>query len=367
MAGKSAGSADGDAAKSGGALEKATAGVDLGASDASSSTERYVPPSEADVASGDSGGSGRSGDAPPDDTSAPDDPGAGEPDRSGDDPADGDHDSTDDDSTDDADTTDPGDEPPGDTGDGGDPGIEILPGEPPTGPPGPHRVAVDIELMIVLIAAVERAREQIPELEHELRRILTDLDLDPGEVAGFDRVTSWIDEELPGLRRRLALAQAIEDGTVVTPLPGDPVPTPRPLPKPLPAVPPGHTRPIEVEALPDRRPVTWEEDRFATCPPHEAAGNGRRAATLLGLDDDDGVAEAAELIRASAHDPYFAREFASNTDPAFIVDTIAAAEAEGSAAGLRAAVTSTIATATRATGELAVDDATRDGWTAALA
>lgn len=353
MSTKSSGSMGGDTAKSSGALEKdPLAAVDADSADAgaydysdyggSSGGGSYEP-----SYSGGSTGSGTdSGGADVDD--APTDPPADDPADSGDDNA--------------------GDTP----GEGESPGeADTLPGEHPSppengpddpGPDRPHRVSIDIDLMIVLIAAMERAREQIPELAHQLRTILSDLDLDPSEVSGYDRVTAWIDDELPLLRRRLALAQALEDGDLII---GDPrpQPTPVPLPTPLPAPavpPPGPDR-IVAAPLPKRREVEWHGDFVTAVAPHEAGENGRRAAALLG--QPDGTAEAAELIRSHQADPYFAREFASNTDPSFIAD----APASTDDAELQALVRSTVATAQRSTGELAIDDAVREAWAGALA
>jgi hypothetical protein len=377
MATKDSGDLDGDATKAAGALEKNptsdttadseyadSAGYDY--SDGDGGGGAYVPPSDSGGGSGggasvDDAGTGEDGE-PAD----PEDPAdAGEDDGAGDDSSPGD------DST-------PGDDTTGDDSTGGDlplEGAETLPAAPPVDdvprdpgpsePPRPHQVSIDIELMRVLIAAMERARDQIPELEHELRSILRDLDLEPSIVVGLDRVTEWIDAEVPGMRQRLALAEAIEDGTALPKEPQRPVPTPRPRPG-GPAVPPPPRPPVDIETLPDRRPVIWDEDRFVICPPHEAADHGRRAAGLLAEGSVEDPAQAAELIRAHGHDPYFAREFASNTDPSFIAEAITAAESEGTGPDLRAAVTATITTAARATGELAMDDATRDAWAAAL-
>lgn len=379
MAGKSSGGVDGDASKAAGSLEK-TPTVDADSGDAGGydysdysgdsgggsgdSSEAYVPPSEPD---GGSGSDGEAGDdsGPPDTEDPADSDDAGTGDDSG-----GDDTGRDDTGGDDTGGDDPAaDEPTFE-------GAETQPAEPPVesprdpepnDPPRPHQVSIDIDLMRVLIAAMARARDQIPDYEHELRTILSDLDLEPSEVVGLDRVTEWLDAELPGMRQRLALAEAIEDGTLFPKEPPTrPVPLPRPRPE-VPVVPRLPRPPVDIETLPDRPPVVWDEDRFVICPPYEAADHGRRAAALLGGTEVDDAAQAADLIRTHGHDPYFAREFTSNTDPSFIADTITAAEADGTGGDLRAVVTGAVTTASRATGELGMDDATREAWASALA
>lgn len=350
MATKAGGSLGDDTAKSTGSLEKdPLAGVDTDTADAGgydysdyggSSHGGSAEPSTSGGASSSDSGEG----------ATDDDPGGGDP---GSDDARG-NDTGADDSAGDS-----GGEPPTEA--------ETLPGElpPDTADPGEsdRRVAIDIDLMIVLIAAMERARDRIPELAHELRTILSDLDLDVSDAAGAERATAWIEDELPMLRRRLALAEALEDGR---PIPGPhpyPTPGPAPLPGPVPLPAPRRSGPDVIQPLPGRREVVWDGDLIVAVPPHEAAESGRRAAMLIGQADDASASEAAELIGAHQADPYFAREFASNTDPSFIPNAVTAA----AGTGLEALVTATIATATRATGELALDDSTREAWASAPA
>src|SRR5690606_20037315 len=87
--------------------------------------------------------------------------------------------------------------------------------------PPENKVSIDIEAMTRLVAAMERAGERVVELQGELRSILRGVQVDTSDTNTFDQIAAWIEDELPGLRRRLALAQDLE-GDSPRPRPDDP-------------------------------------------------------------------------------------------------------------------------------------------------
>jgi hypothetical protein len=203
------------------------------------------------------------------------------------------------------------------------------------------RVSIDIQAMTALIAAMERARDQIPEYEAELRKILSDVELIElriPESRGLGSVTAWIEDELPGLRRRLALAQAIENGEFRT----------------QPDYPRG-----------PRRPVTYEEHHVPEHQPHVSRERGQESAVLFTAQSAD--PEADELIaklKGNEHDPYFAHAFTNDADPSAVADTVEAARQTDPAKAeeLNSLLESTVQTAGRGTGELAPEDDFGDQW-----
>ncbi|NDL58939.1 hypothetical protein [Phytoactinopolyspora mesophila] len=203
------------------------------------------------------------------------------------------------------------------------------------------RVSIDIQAMTALIAAMERARDQIPEFEAELRKILSDVELIEfriPEARGLGAVIAWIEEELPGLRRRLALAQAIENG--------------------------------EFRIEPDaprqpRRPVAYPEDRVPDHQPYVSRERGQESAVLFTAQSADPKAEdLIAKLKGNEHDPYFAHAFTNDADPRAVAETVEAARRSDPAKAeeLNSLLESTVQTAGRGTGELAPEDDFGDQW-----
>ncbi|AYY12231.1 hypothetical protein EF847_05425 [Actinobacteria bacterium YIM 96077] len=270
-------------------------------------------------------------------------------DDSGDDSGD---DSTDDSGDDAGEDTDDSDDGSGDDGSGGGSGDDRR---------GGGRVSIDIQAMTTLIAAMERARDQIPEYQAEFRKILTDAGLDEVDVPGKEKlsqVVAWIEDELPHLRRRLALAQALEDragsGDRKHILPGGPPSRP----------PDGHILPGEAPR--QRGPVVYDESKIPDDPPHVSRDNGRECASQLGTDADQSqVNDLIERLKGNQHDPYFAHGFTNEADASNVTALIESARSDGDPARaneLEQLVTETVQTAGRGTGDVAPSDGFEDQW-----
>lgn len=324
------GGADADKA-TGATLEKEYVPADSsGDVDYGSYTENYQPP---DSGGGYSGGGGGGDDAP-----AEPDAGTGtetEPDAEadsgdGDDALYAESDGDPDDSTD-------------VTEDFGDPDVPTKPGIPevhepqtPT-PPNPNTVSIDVEAMTRLVAAMERAGEQIAALQDEMRTILSGVHLDTAQTTRFEQVAEWIRAELPGLRRRLAMAQDLLGGGGVGTQPDE--------------------RPVQ-------RPYVGDESQVTTRPPHESMAAGRESAQRIGLGDQNTTRQLVAELRENRHDPYYAREFAHTADPETLVQAVVAAGDGEQAAELSELTAATVATAARGTGELAPPAGYEEQWAA---
>ncbi|TDE08503.1 hypothetical protein [Jiangella asiatica] len=205
-------------------------------------------------------------------------------------------------------------------------------------PPKPNQVSIDIEAMTRLVAAMERAGEQVHALREEMRSILSGVHIETSETNRFEEVSTWIADELPGLRRRLAMAQDLAgEGGLSTQPDGNHVP----------------------------RPYVGDETKVPTCPPHESYDNGRQTAERFTVPHDpDTTRQLIADLKAGRHDPYYAREFAHTTDPETLVRTIASAGDGEAAAELAELTASTVATAARGTGELAPPAGYEEQWAA---
>lgn len=304
-----------------------SSGVDYG-----TYAENYQPPADSGggYSGGGGGGGGGGADTVADDTAdAPAEPEA-EPDT-GDDPlyAEGDGEP---------------EAPTEVTDDLGDPELPTKPGVPDVGDPQPPTpppttVSIDVEAMTRLVAAMERAGEQLVALQDEMRTILSGVHLDPAETNRFEQVADWIREVLPGLRRRLAMAQDLLGGG------GGGVST-QPDHRPVP------------------RPYVGDESQITTRPAHESSEAGRVTAHQIGVGGQDTTRQLVADLRENRHDPYYAREFAHTADPETLVRAIAAAGDGEQAAELAELTAATVATAARGTGELAPPAGYEEQWAA---
>ncbi len=208
-----------------------------------------------------------------------------------------------------------------------------------------HTVSIDVEGMTLLVAAMERAGERVGELKGELRSILRGVQLDTSDTDRFDEVAAWIEEQLPGLRRRLALARNLDDSSS-TPQPDTP----------------------EV-----RLPIVEIDDEslIPDCPPSEAYQNGRDAAERFSVPKEQKPATHLMVadLRTGQHDPYFAKEFVHNTDPNDVVRVVhhATSADDGNSANsdeLIQMTASTVNTGSHGTGDLSPPEGYEEQWAA---
>ncbi|TDC54571.1 hypothetical protein E1212_02120 [Jiangella ureilytica] len=316
----------------GGGLDKEFVPDDTAAVDYSAYADAYEPP--ADGGGGYSGGGGAGGGSADDTADAPAEPDADA--DTGDDPLYAESDG------------DPG-APTEVTDDFGDPELPTKPGLPDAGAPEqipdpqpptppPSTVSIDVEAMTRLVAAMERAGEQIVALQDEMRTILSGVHLETSETARFQQVADWISEELPGLRRRLAMAQDLLGGGGVS------------------------TQPDHRPQVP--RPYVGDESQITARPPRESYDAGRVTAQRFGLGDHETTTLLVAELRENRHDPYYAREVAHTADPETMVRAVVAAGDGEQAAELTELTAATVATASRGTGELAPPAGYEEQWAA---
>lgn len=148
--------------------------------------------------------------------------------------------------------------------------------------------SIDLEQMAELIRAMENASTQLESRVGSVRAQLTDVWLSTDELNRVDGVLTWIDDELPGLRRRLALARHVEAQT------------------------PG----VQTYAQID-------ESTISTATPEEARERADRAAELIDeYDDGDIPEELRDLLAENATDPYFAQRLAEQVSPEDVADVV---------------------------------------------
>jgi hypothetical protein len=141
-------------------------------------------------------------------------------------------------------------------------------------------VQIDIAAFRELIKGMDSAAEDLDTADRLARSSLSRLSLSEAGMARLHPVRAWITDEMPGLRRRLALAEALS-----------------------------RTSP----GLPNS--VTFTEESLTTLTPDQARREAQRAAKLLDYPTPDQVHELNGLLAAYGDDPYFAHEFALRTNP----------------------------------------------------
>lgn len=207
---------------------------------------------------------------------------------------------------------------------------------------------IDVAGMADVVTGVEQGADRLEAARSVLSGRLARHDLDTSRTHTLGSAAQWARDTLPGLRRRLSLAQALEGSN--------------------PAWPAGT--------------VELDETLLVSLSPSEAAKRGRELAVELrdhpGVPADDVLAELLEL----QHDPYFATAFAQELSPEELSQIVRALsynraqdpnltqaerdERDAWYAPMIAALSETIATATRATGSLALPDDYAAGWVAAI-
>jgi len=207
---------------------------------------------------------------------------------------------------------------------------------------------IDVAGMGDVVSGVERGMDRLESARSVLAGRLARHDLDTSRTHTLGTAAQWARDALPGLRRRLSLAQALEG-----------------------------SNPAWAAGT-----VQLDESVLSTLSPSEAAKRGRELAVELrdhpGVPADDVLAELLEL----QHDPYFATAFAQELSPdelSQIVRSLSYNRAQDPNltqeerdardawyAPTITALSETIATATRATGSLALPPGYAASWVAAI-
>jgi hypothetical protein len=198
-------------------------------------------------------------------------------------------------------------------------------------------VQINIAEFRELIHGMETAADELDSAERLARANLGRLSLPEGGMNRLHPVRGWITDTMPGLRRRLALAESLSQTS-----PGMP------------------------------NSVTFTEESLTTLTPEQARQKAQRAADLLEYPSPDDVHELNGLLAAYGDDPYFAHEFALRSDPRQYAELIRNLTPYESLPGyltkqdydsLLTNLADTVSLASRGTGELAMPA----GWSENLA
>lgn len=203
--------------------------------------------------------------------------------------------------------------------------------------------SIDIPAMSSLVGAADGASSELPYDEWGFSSILGSVSLDASPAQGVGRVGAWLDSAIPGLKRRLALAQAIEAQT------------------------PGQQTSVQID-----------ESTLSNVPPAQAQADGQAAAKKL--RDAGGTIDPTLLaeIQRYQNDPYFAAGFATELSPTDLAHIVTMTSNNGRTTGspvsdeyknwfkqyqgLLSAMGSTVGTATRNTGNLALPPDYAQQW-----
>lgn len=146
---------------------------------------------------------------------------------------------------------------------------------------------IDIEAMESLVTTMNTAASDLRGKKGDLVGILSGVSLDTSRPWPLETAAAWVDAQVPGLRRRLALAQAL--------------------------------------AKSDPRfrtgPVTIDEADLSTLTPDQARQQGERAAQLI-RDGEDPSGELAGMMQRYGNDPYFAAALARNVSPQEVAEWV---------------------------------------------
>jgi hypothetical protein len=148
--------------------------------------------------------------------------------------------------------------------------------------------AIDLEAMESLVTTMGTAASDLRGVKSDLAGILGGVSLDTSPPQPLETAASWVESQVPGLRRRLALAQAIAAST--------------------PHFKAGDAVPID-------------ESKLSTLTPAEAMKIGTEAANRINDGGEDGPdSELAKWLEQYANDPYFASALAKGSSPTAIAD-----------------------------------------------
>jgi len=209
--------------------------------------------------------------------------------------------------------------------------------------------SIDIKAMTSLVSAIDNAVGNLPYDQWGLSSILGQVDVDSSPASGLGKVNAWMSGAVPGLKRRLALAQAIEA-----------------------------QHPSLHGVVPDDAQF---EAQLSTLNPTEAQNRG--AADAKKLVDTHGKLDAKLIaeINKYKNDPYFAAGFANAASPTDLANVVLQASRQRDSitnygpydpkslsdwqqayGDLLDAVGSTVGTATNNTGTLALPDDYAKQW-----
>ena len=149
--------------------------------------------------------------------------------------------------------------------------------------------SIDLAQMAALVRALEDASHDVTSHASSLQAGLEGVMLGSEDLRRLDAVRSWIDGQLPGVRRRLALARHIEAQT------------------------PG------IQGY-----VQLDESTLPTTTPAEARELADRAAKLIDVygDGEDLPPELVDLLTQNGSDPYFAYQLATHVSPEDVADLV---------------------------------------------
>ncbi|ROS26003.1 DNA/RNA non-specific endonuclease [Cellulomonas sp. PhB150] len=149
--------------------------------------------------------------------------------------------------------------------------------------------SIDLAQMAALVRALEDASHDVMSHASSLQSGLEGVMLGSEDLRRLDAVRGWIDGQLPGVRRRLALARHIEAQT------------------------PG------IQGY-----VQLDESTLPTTTPAEARELADRAAKLIDEygDGEDIPPELLDLLAKNGSDPYFAYQLATQVSPEDVADLV---------------------------------------------
>src|SRR5690625_4312191 len=207
------------------------------------------------------------------------------------------------------------------------------------------KASITIDELDKLVRGLEDGITDLRDAKSSLTGWISTYEIDHDLGNGLQAAADWAELELPGVRRRLALAEAIEGSNPEWP--------------------------VGVAEI--------DESAISDVPPAEAEGNGAEAANALVTSNGEGDPELAAEVEANMHDPYFAAGFADAASPEEItaaldlIDRVAAGNGESESerfvtlrGQLIVGTGTTLSTATRNTGELALPDGYAQQWLDAI-
>lgn len=204
---------------------------------------------------------------------------------------------------------------------------------------------ISVEGMRTIVSGLESGIETVTDAKTSLQTRLSTYSVYSARVYAIMPAARWAEDQLPGVKRRLALAEALENTN-----PAWPVGT-----------------------------VELDESDISTVDPDTAQQDGRDAAQAL--KDADGVPDAALVaqIVANQNDPYFAAGLAAELSPEELAELVVGLSyqrvgtdsnrtydemqaANAWYAELLTGLSGTLATATRSTGDLALPADYAEQW-----
>src|SRR3954447_13883508 len=147
--------------------------------------------------------------------------------------------------------------------------------------------SINIPAMSRLAGALDSAASELPYDQFGFRSILGPVDVDASPASGLGTVAAWAESQVPGVKRRLALAQAIE------------------------AAKPGFQDTVQIDEskISELHPATAQK---------LGADDAQKLKDSNGAVDPKLIAEIAEY----QNDPYFAAGLATNITPAELAEVV---------------------------------------------